>query len=560
MFVVGMVGAIFCSAEDMYHWPPTQGGVPARAQITSTSITPTNAALCWYGMQGWYSVEMSTNGGTSWISVGRGSASDYSWCMTVTNGGGPSALFRLNQNNAYVGSGGCVSCHGDKQPNWRNTLHANCFTNGNNQASYLVTHTVGYGQPTGFSDITTTPQLANVGCENCHGPGAWHKYSDHDLIHPALTVASEVCGGCHDGSQHPTYSEWTNTAHAIVDPHVAAYFLDPNPLTGQQRQMSCGACHSGATRQAMLNNYDDQLAGWTNYVSLPSAHDAATYGQTCSTCHDPHRDTNESQLRNPKFSTRFFTLSTAYVQTNAYRTNFSGVITTNTYFLNSSFASQYDAGIQICGQCHNSRGAQWTDTSRPPHHSPQYNMLIGAAQAGYMNGTNGLTATHGSQTNGCAQCHMHSTTVASPTPTKPNVTGHGFDVLMEGCVLAGCHSSTNEARSLMNSAQNSTTNSITTLLSLLDLWASIKAPLILQTNYGAFSWEYTTPGALTDPYGTNIGPSTAHQAFIPKTIKQARFNLYTVFHDQSLGLHNRSYANILLNHANSNIIYQLRQP
>ena len=61
---------------DMYH-PPTinEGSIRAQATITSQTTVGTNTTLCWYGMQGWYSVEMSTNGGTTWVSVGRTAAS-----------------------------------------------------------------------------------------------------------------------------------------------------------------------------------------------------------------------------------------------------------------------------------------------------------------------------------------------------------------------------------------------------------------------------------------------------------------------------------------------------
>src|SRR5678815_4745342 len=52
---------------------------------------------------------------------------------------------------------------------------------------------------------------------------------------------------------------------------------------------------------------------------------------------------------------------------------------TNDFFLTTSddFTSKYNPNINVCAQCHNHRGASWTSTSRAPHHSPQYNILLG---------------------------------------------------------------------------------------------------------------------------------------------------------------------------------------
>ncbi len=175
---------------------------------------------------GWSTVEATTNTAAGpWIPVGRTAASDFPWCVTVPNPDPTNSYqFRLNQTNGYAGSGACGGCHGDKYNEWWGTLHASAFiaiTNELTQTNELVFRTVGYGQPTGFTSSSNTAYLKNVGCENCHGPAAWHKYSDHSLIRPAVTLSSAVCGGCHNQPDGPTYSEWTNSLHAVVTPDVA---------------------------------------------------------------------------------------------------------------------------------------------------------------------------------------------------------------------------------------------------------------------------------------------------------------------------------------------------
>ena len=106
----------------------------------------------------------------------------------------------------------------------------------------------------------------------------------------------------------------------------------------------------------------------------------------------------------------------------------------------------------------------------------------------------------------------------------------------------------------------------------MNQWAATKAPAALQTN-GVVVWEYTTPGGLiwqTNSLGyvtgwTRVdqvnysGPNAAGQALIPDNIKKARFNLYLVVNDGSLGAHNWIFALNLLSAA-ENLIYQELYP
>jgi PKD repeat protein len=625
---IGLVALIMLGASahaDMYQPVTiTPGGVPAQSTITSVNTVGTNSTVSWYGMQGWYGVEMATNLGAPWNEVGRTAASDYAWSLTVPNGGYSSAIFRLNQANSYVGSGACSGCHGDKYATWVGTAHASAFgaiTNEIAQAGVLVYHTVGYGQPTGFTNSTSTPQLENVGCENCHGPAGWHKYSDHALIRLAVTIAAEVCGGCHNTTNRPSYTEWVSSTHAVLPSNFTngtSAFNDPNG--GPAQMMSCGPCHSGAVRLAMLDNYQDRLTGVTNYLTLRSGHDATAYGQTCAVCHDPHsasayiQSTNivsstnvvtttnifsnygiyhtnivcttnvlfatnivatAHQLRNPMNSTNYFTFFTGTASNLIYYTNFSGVVTKTTNWLNDNFAGQYNPGIHVCAQCHNSRGARWdgigrtwngtnfvastASWSRPPHNSPQYNILIGIIQPDYLNvnssgvATNfyathsGLTTHNPYNTNQCATCH-----VPIYTSGGTNVTGHTFALDTHNCTI--CHGSVPN----WQGTQTTTSNSIISVVNLLNQWATNNGPALFGTNYPNYlqnAWEYTTPGSLATI--TNPGPSKTDQLLLPNAIKQARFNLYMVKNDGSYGVHNPGYVPFLLSDATTKVNVQL---
>ncbi len=562
-----VLGALLATAAhaDMYYnpmWktnPPAAGGLSAAPIITSMTQQDTNFVLSWYGPQGTYFIESTPLGGpTNWTRIATNIASDFAWSVTLTNVQGSASLFRVINYNGFMGTGACWGCHGDKYAEYSQTAHGSAYSLIASMPLSLgcvACHTVGFGQTSGFTTPTDTPHLENVGCENCHGPGGAHKYGDHDVVRPAVTIAAEVCGSCHDGYHHPTFDEWTNTLHAMVNPDVASGISDT--ASGQSRAMTCGPCHSGAVRLAMLDNWEDMMNGTTNYLNLPSGNDAKAYAITCVVCHDPHSNEIDRQLRNPTFSTNFFTFFTGSITTNVVTTNFAGTITTNTYNLNTPFAGQYNPNIQLCGQCHNSRGATWQGTSRPPHHSPQYTLLSGAVQTNYLNGTLSQPATHGLNTNGCTQCHMYAETPETLSETNPAYTGHRFEVSLGGCTVAGCHSDTNQALGFLQFTQQDTTNRISELVGLLNQWGTTKAPDVLRTNYGAMSWEFTTPGTLSA--GT-AGPTSARQSQIPDTIKQARFNLYIVFHDQSLGVHNGAYARFLLNDAKTKVQTELNKP
>lgn len=106
----------------------------------------------------------------------------------------------------YAGSASCKSCHEDeykrfsmhspKAHSWKSiSVMASDLTQKEVQECYEC-HTTGYGKG-GFVSYEQTPELADVGCETCHGPGAEHaEYGDPELItrRPSL----ESCEQCHN--------------------------------------------------------------------------------------------------------------------------------------------------------------------------------------------------------------------------------------------------------------------------------------------------------------------------------------------------------------------------
>jgi hypothetical protein len=334
---------------------------------------------------------------------------------------------------------------------------------------------------------------------------------------PRTEIAAEVCGGCHTGAQQPTFEEWKSSRHSTVTE-------DMNP---PDRINSCGRCHSGSARLALIKGGNPAVAATND----------ANVALTCVVCHDPHQ-------------TRVWTnVLSRVVETNQLR---YAIASTNDFFLTTSedFLSKYDPNINVCAQCHNHRGASWTSTSRPPHHSPQYNMMLGTVGE-LPTGTTPYLAAHATLIEKqCVGCHMPSRAAADES--HPIMTGHSFRVeAFDSCLE--CHPLPEE---LVDFTGMVMLGSINQVKGDLDLWATTKSPEELRTKYGAMAWEYTNPGELS---AGPAGPTSAEQALIPDNIKRARFNLYIVNNDGSLGTHNAFHAMSLLDAARTWVQQELEK-
>jgi hypothetical protein len=67
----------------------------------------------------------------------------------------------------------------------------------------VACHVVGYDAEGGFASMKSSPHLANVQCENCHGPRKDH--IDHPTKKGDLVDAKKVCVECHQGNHSPNF-------------------------------------------------------------------------------------------------------------------------------------------------------------------------------------------------------------------------------------------------------------------------------------------------------------------------------------------------------------------
>ena len=238
----------------------------------------------------------------------------------------------------------CSACHApnslvavDKITPWLGTGHASIFTvgitggDGTSGASCLQCHTVGYDFGTingGFDDLAantgfvfpavrqatawtdmvnnfpTVAALANIQCENCHGPNG--PISGASTAHmltgpptaltpftsPRISFSAEVCGTCHGRTSHNIYSQW-NTRGVTGRGH-SNKLLSDDEGTGST---SCARCHGAQGFFLYQKNLKASTKFTLSAAEITDITPANVQPQTCSACHDPHDATNPNQLR-----------------------------------------------------------------------------------------------------------------------------------------------------------------------------------------------------------------------------------------------------------------------
>ncbi len=107
----------------------------------------------------------------------------------------------------YVGSASCKGCHAEAYAIWKRSKHAHAYetlvSHGHAaDPECLTCHTVGFGFQTGFVNMETTPNLPDVGCENCHGVGGNHAKNPQKGYGQATKAD---CLTCHTAQNSPKF-------------------------------------------------------------------------------------------------------------------------------------------------------------------------------------------------------------------------------------------------------------------------------------------------------------------------------------------------------------------
>lgn len=143
----------------------------------------------------------------------------------------------LDGGLSYVGSARCGECHTQDFELWKNSKHGRAWDTleraekDPSRYGWPVTqypdcvscHVVGYGDKSGFVNPTTTPDLANVGCERCHGAGSAHSTAPTQSRMGKVGggTPSVLCTECHDFEQSPDFDyskRWAIVEHGKSKP------------------------------------------------------------------------------------------------------------------------------------------------------------------------------------------------------------------------------------------------------------------------------------------------------------------------------------------------------
>lgn len=129
------------------------------------------------------------------------------------------AMVPRSESPAFAGNAACMTCHTKEARVWRESDHAHALKtledDGHGRDPDCVgCHVVGLRAVPGFKSRQTTPNLTDVGCESCHGPGKLHamNYSKNKMP----KVGKESCMPCHNTEHSPTFdfdAYWEKIKH-----------------------------------------------------------------------------------------------------------------------------------------------------------------------------------------------------------------------------------------------------------------------------------------------------------------------------------------------------------
>lgn len=334
--------------------------------------------------------------------------------------------------------------------------------------------------------------VANVGCEMCHGAGSQHA-SAPSSANIQINSNSNACMECHDAPTHHNQpAQFENTLHNT--PVWSSSFAQGTSSQNNNLQ-NCIRCHDG---QGYINYSKNETTNTTGWTFANQTHIG------CSTCHDPHGNANPHNLRFTPVSGDTLATGEAYTVGGTAKT---------------------------CMSCHKSRRDNVTYMTSTlsaywgPHHSTQTDNLLGKNAAEF--GTAYISSNgHKNLANACASCHMAQDTTAA---NKYKVGGHSWKMhnpetnydFTEAC--KSCHGPINSFEDIMASGDHDGDGTVEPFQSEFDGLAALLRYYLPPVGLDSISWQMiATNNNLIE--------------------KKAYWNYQLIVYDASRGVHNPKYA------------------
>jgi hypothetical protein len=119
----------------------------------------------------------------------------------------------------FAGSKACISCHTQAGKVWLESRHSSALKTLEEESSdrdpdCTGCHVVGLSSNKGFKSRAATPDLADVGCESCHGAGKNHAVQP--FTHKMQNLGEKSCQQCHVPDHSPGFdfkTYWSRIAH-----------------------------------------------------------------------------------------------------------------------------------------------------------------------------------------------------------------------------------------------------------------------------------------------------------------------------------------------------------
>jgi hypothetical protein len=136
-------------------------------------------------------------------------------------------MMAMYEGAAYVQSGACKDCHAEEYRIWEESKHAHAFRileekHQDYNPECVGCHTTGFRRPTGYVNAKSTPDLMNVQCESCHGPGKGHP----ETVGKGYGAANlDTCRPCHTAENSPDFDPtayMVKIRHWKTDPGAGA--------------------------------------------------------------------------------------------------------------------------------------------------------------------------------------------------------------------------------------------------------------------------------------------------------------------------------------------------